>query len=182
MSKEEIWKDVVGYESILKVNDIGDIKIKSRTWLSGRWVTRTNPEKMIATSFDRKGYVTFCFNFNGKVKTLKVHRVVAQAFIPNPQNKPQVNHKDGIKTNNMVDNLEWCTMLENMRHAHSNGLIIPPKGEAHGMVKLTNKDVIEIRNKTLPIYKLAEKYKVSRSTIDNIQRGKSWKHLSIPSK
>lgn len=78
-------------------------------------------------TLEDKGYHIVCLHLNGKKKLTKVHRLVAQAFIPNPNNKPQVNHKDLDKTNNNVDNLEWVTGYENYLHAVANGVSKPQK-------------------------------------------------------
>lgn len=76
-----------------------------------RWI------KKIKWWLDRDWYINVCLSINNKVKYYKIHRLVAQAFIPNPENKPQVNHKDWNKQNNCVDNLEWCTAKENINHS-----------------------------------------------------------------
>ena len=121
---------------------------------------------------NNKGYLRIVL---GK-QTYFVHRLVAMIYIPNPNNLPQVNHKDGNKLNNSVENLEWCSNLENRQHALANGLHLT--GEQCSWAKLTEKEVIEIlKNKTIPSEILAKKYNVSKCTIEDIKHNKTWKHL-----
>ena len=105
-----------------------------------------------------------------------VHRLVAEEYIPNPENKLQVNHKDGNKLNNNVENLEWVDNKENRKHALNSGLHLC--GQKCPWSKLTEKDVIFIReNKTLTIEELADKFNVHRSTISGIINYRTWKQL-----
>lgn len=92
---------------------------------------------------DKNGYNTIGLCADSIRKLVKVHRLVAHAFIPNPENKPLVNHKNGVKTDNCVENLEWCTNLENMRHAHANGYYIE-RNKRHS--KRISKPVIDLSN------------------------------------
>lgn len=109
---EEIWKDVKGYEGRYKISNLG--RVKSLHYL------RSNKEKLLSINKSAKnGYYYVCLcNGTGRVKSAKIHRMVAEAFIPNPQNKRYINHKDGNKHNNFVGNLEWVTPLENNLHAY----------------------------------------------------------------
>ena len=117
-------------------------------------------------------------------KMMRVHRLVAEAFIPNPYKKEQVNHKNGIKTDNFVSNLEWNTRSENIRHAIDTGLLDyskrnHSKGSSNGQSKLTEIEVLEIRR----LYKtskytqieLSRLFNISRPAISDIINRKSWK-------
>jgi hypothetical protein len=117
----------------------------------------------------------------GKRISIGIHQLIARLFIPNPENKREVNHINGIKTDNRVENLEWVTPSENRAHALKNKLCIMPKGENNYASKLTEKQVIEIRNSFKgdkgEQSKMAEKYGVSVSAINLILKRKKWKHI-----
>lgn len=117
-----------------------------------------------------------------KFHHLRLHRLVAMAFIPNSDNLPEVNHKDGNKHNNCVTNLEWCTNLQNMRHAWANGLVYGLKGSKNGRSKLNESQVKEIKEKYTgkkgEITHLAKEYNVSWSLIKFIVTDKNWKHVN----
>lgn len=134
-----------------------------------------------------RGYANVCIVYDdGKRKTKQVHRLVLETFSPNPNmSELQVNHKDGIKDNNNLSNLEWVTPKENTQHAYKSGLAKPKEqsGEANKMAKLTENDVREILNiyKTefKPYVEVAKLYNVSRGTIRNIIQGKTWTHINL---
>ena len=118
-----------------------------------------------------KGYLRV--SIAGKLQF--VHRLVAEKYVPNPEGKPQVNHKDGNKLNNFATNLEWVTNSENRKHAVKNLLHLT--GEKCPWSKLTQKEVDSIRlDKTLTQKELAKKYGVAVSTIAAVKQGKSWKN------
>lgn len=118
-----------------------------------------------------KGYLRFWVG--GKHKF--VHKIVAERYIPNPENKTQVNHKDGNKLNNNVNNLEWVTNKENRTHALKHGLHIC--GEKCPWAKLAQKDVDYIReHPEIKVNELAEKYSVSNGTIRAVRNYRSWKN------
>ena len=122
-----------------------------------------------------KGYLRFAAHTENGKKLFFVHREVARRYVPNPDNKPQVNHIDGNKTNNNADNLEWVTNKENRKHAIENGL--HTMGENCPWAKLTLDDVKFIRShKEIDKGKLAELLGVSKGTISDIQSGRSWKN------
>lgn len=123
---EEVWKDIEGYEELYQISNLGRTKSLGRTiertGPKGNKFYRTYPEKILICHKDLKGYYRTNLALNGRNTTVKIHRLVAQAFIPNPENKPQVNHINGNKKDNRVENLEWTTNNENMKHAYNTGL------------------------------------------------------------
>lgn len=125
----EEWKDIAGYELYYQISDIGQVKRKD----TGK-ILKNN----IRNGYE---YVTLCMN--GQRKKFYVHRLVAIAFIPNPKSYEQVNHKDGNKSNNKVDNLEWCTQKENLMHAFRTGLNTPT---IENLIRFDRKPVIRIED------------------------------------
>lgn len=124
---EEIWKDIQGYEGLYQVSNLGRVKSLARLDTRGQRVS----EKILKLGKHRAGYFRVNLYKNGKMKQYLVHRLVALAFIPNPENKEQVNHIDGNKQNNVIENLEWCTHSENIQHAYRTGLAKGLVGENH---------------------------------------------------
>lgn len=129
-----------------------------------------------------KGYLKVRLSSNGKTKGFFVHRLVAKAFHDNPNNPPQINHKDGDKQNNYYLNLEWCDASHNIRHAINSGLIKPKLGLMNPRAsKLTENEVLEIRQHILTREftrdMLCRKYGVSVHVVKDIRSNRSWKHL-----
>lgn len=116
--EEETWKDVVGYENLYEVSSFGRIKSKGKTvtYSQGKMVEYPSVIRKIEVH-KLNGYCYIGFRLNKKSSKHRVHRLVAIAFIPNPKNLPQINHKDFNKTNNHVGNLEWCDAFHNQQHA-----------------------------------------------------------------
>lgn len=115
----EIWKPVVGLEGIYEISNLGNVKSIDRITIGINGIKQHRKGKMLSFHYNRKGYKRVQL---GKYGVKVVHQLVAKAFIPNPENKPQVNHIDGNKENNSSDNLEWVTMKENLDHAWREGL------------------------------------------------------------
>ena len=118
----EEWKDIEGYEGYYQISNMGRVKSLERTVWNGRGYQKV-PEKILKGMDNGKGYLRVELCKEGKVKTCRIHRLVAMAFIPNPNNLPEVNHKDKIRTNNKVENLEWCTTKYNIVYSQAKAVI-----------------------------------------------------------
>lgn len=121
----EEWKDIKGYEGIYQISNKGRVKSLNRIDLRGNKVN----EKIREGTIDNTGYKIISLSKNGKEKKYSIHRLVAQAFLPNPNNLPVVNHKDENKLNNNVENLEWCTQEYNVKYSLSKKIICLETGE-----------------------------------------------------
>lgn len=158
------WKDVEGYEGFYKVSEDGR-------------VFSIRADRELTLDSDKDGYQLTTLSLRGITRRFRVHRLVASAFLDNPNGYAIVNHKDGIKYNNVVSNLEWCTHLHNNLHALSTGLKVQPKGEDSFHSKLTNNSADEIKEDILSGMRydiIAEKHDISPSTISMINTGKRW--------
>lgn len=126
---------------------------------------------------NRDGYSLVCIDG----KQLKRHRIIAAAFIPNPENHPVVNHKNAIKTDNSVENLEWCSIAHNVRHAFRNGLMVRHKGSRNAASKLKEADVVEIKRllrEGVTMTAIGKMFNVTIHCIFRIKKGFNWGYLT----
>jgi hypothetical protein len=178
----EEFRDVIGYEGIYQVSNIGTVKSLRRvvTTSSGRQVTiHACIRKPVIDEF---GYVRYKLNNSTKHKNIRAHNLVANAFLPEkPTKKHEPNHKNGIKTDNRVENLEWVTRSENVLHAFRIGLKVAARvrGEKHGRSKLTTKEVLEIRGLAgeYSCSIIGGLYKISKSQVSSIINRQKWTHI-----
>jgi len=177
----EVWKDIKGYEGYYQVSSLGYVKSLSKTIIRKDGKPLNVKGGLLKQNLQRSGYqyVKLC-SHDGQI-SYSVHRLVAKAFKSNPENKPQVNHINGIKTDNRAKNLEWCTAKENVQHSIAMGLHNNYGGENSPFAKLTENQVIEIRNKYIPhrytAKKLANEYNISEGGIRAIIYRESWKNI-----
>jgi len=174
---EEIWKPVKNYEGLYEVSNFGRVKALSRKWVTG-WnnVTRAHSEFLLKPRTTRAGYLAVTLSKNKKASHHSVHRLVLQAFCGNSD--LDCNHRDGVKTNNYLENLEYCTTRENILHAYKIGLK-SNKGEKGSGAKLADDIVRNIRKNKFNLSKkeFAACFDVSVSTIKMILSNKSWTHV-----
>lgn len=181
---EEIWKDIQGFEGFYQASNLGRIKSLERIvpHTRGNCPTVTVQEKILSIYVAKNGYSRVCLHKGGRGngKVYRVHRLVANAFIPNPENKPDINHKNAIKHDNRLENIEWSTEKENINHAFANGLHKSRANFANSNCKVTKQQVIEIK-KLLELgytgVEIHDKLQVSVDTISRIKTGKSFVNI-----
>lgn len=178
----EIWQPIKGYEGYYEVSNLGRVRSLDRYVHKNNGSVQFWKGRVCALWTDKNGYKALSLRKNHTDSFRRVCRLVAETFIPNPENKPTVNHINGIKDDDRVENLEWNTYSENMQHAYDTKLNENPKGEDHHLVKITEEDVKTIRE----IYasgkmnqrELAELYGLRQPAISRIIHKKRWKHIS----
>jgi hypothetical protein len=178
MDNLEVWLDIKGYEGHYQVSSFGRVKSLERISIFNN-STGLKKEKILSDYNCGKGYRKVKLCKDTIEKSFRVHRLVAEFYLSNPEAKSEVNHINGIKDDNRVENLEWCTSSENTIHALNNKLKISQKGSEHGMSKLTEKDVLEIRKigRSKGLKEVSKIYKVSESLISNVLLNKIWNHV-----
>jgi len=162
----EVWKQIKDYPCYM-VSDLGRVKS-----------LKFDKEKILKGGIDTRGYRMVPLRNDKGRKTILIHRIVAFAFLDIVDGKNCVNHKDGNKTNNVLNNLEWCTQKENVKHSYQNGLCKSKEGNSNGRALLDEKKVLEIRSKqTSKVCDLAREYNVSWSCIKSIILKQTWTHI-----
>jgi len=167
----EQWRDIGGYEGVYQVSDHGRVRRTGR----GRGA---KVGRILRPSLSR-GYPHVQLYMHQQQDTRRIHRLVAEAFLPNPRGCEDVNHKNGDKADNSVDNLEWCTRSENHRHAFRTGIRKRQVGEDASGAKLMWAEVGKIRDRYATGHyswrELAELFHVTHTTIGNIVRNRTWR-------
>lgn len=181
----EIWKDVQNFVGKYQVSNCGRVRSLPRVIDNGKGWRKPYPGVVLKPKEMKTGYQQVTL---GRHKYATIHRLVAQAFLENPNGFREVNHKDGVKTNNHVENLEWCSRHLNIRHAMKNGLYDEARksqakavgGVQNYLAKLNDSRVKEIRQKHkqgFGLTMLAKEYGVTIWTIRDVVNNKSWRHV-----
>lgn len=177
----EVWLPIKGFEGSYEVSNLGRVRSLDRVIkrIGGR--QRSYHGQDIKPTITNNGYPMIgLYSLDRSVWRTTVHRLVAIAFIDNPDKKSDVNHVDGIKTNNEASNLEWTTTSENISHAFRIGLSAAKKGVDNSNAKLTPdliKKAMQLKQSGVSMRAIARMFGVTSTTVRNALSGKSWKHL-----
>lgn len=174
----EVW-ETISVAPFFMISNFRRIKCKSRK-VKTRNGDRLIYEKLLTKRINKQtGYWEVGLTVSkANQKYFLVHRMVAKAFIPNPKNYPQVNHKDLDRSNDAIDNLEWCTQSQNANHAKENGRYIGVKGEKNKLSKLTKDKVVRIYFDNREYSQIANDYKICIGTVGRIKSKRTWEHIT----
>lgn len=167
------WKDIIGYEGLYQVSNTGLVKSLSRAVKSvhsNKWYTKQDRILKPEITLKGLGYYRVQLCKDCIINKIPVHRIVAMTFILNPENKPQVNHIDGNKLNNHVENLEWATASENVQHAFDTGLNIPSLSSTYipEQIRILVRSEYIKGSKKFGCIAIGEKYGIGKQTVLNI--------------
>lgn len=180
--RDDLWFDIPEFEGFYKIKKNGDVKSLERIVKTKGGGSRVKKELILRPGKTAKGYFSVELCKNGIGKSISIHRLIGITFISNIENKPQINHKNGVKTDNRIDNLEWVTPAENMQHAFKTGLCDSSGiiGEKNGQAKLKLSQVLDIKRllegSNFLQKDIAVMFGVSKWTISKIKRGVTWSH------
>lgn len=162
----ESFRDIIGYESHYEISNLGRVRNKR----TGRF---------IVTKQGKLGYPKVNLWKSNKYKTILIHRLIGIHFIPNPLNYKEINHIDGNRTNNSIENLEWVSRKQNCIHAVETGLV--PLGQARRNSKLTNAQAMEIyklsHSGTMKRQEIANMFQISTTQVSQIKNKREWRHI-----
>lgn len=178
----EIWKDVIGYKGLYQVSNLGNVKSIVGIRLDKRGRFYKMPVKILKPQWDRGGYFHVSLYKNKKVSHKLIHKLVLEAFVSPCPTGYYGNHKDGNRTNNNLDNLEWCTPGENNLHAFRvlKRKPVCVSGEKNWNAKITNGDVMlarQLRKSGFTYQQIADKLGIVKSHAKRVVDGDSWKHI-----
>ena len=178
---KETWRPIPGYEETHEVSNLGRVRSLSKVICTKNGRIKNLKGRILKQYLNPKGtgyFKVWLCRGNHDNKQFSVHRLVAMAFVENPNSKPQVNHMDCNSRNNKAVNLEWVTPSEQIQHAYDNGLItLDRRGVKNSQSKITPDDVRVIRRAEKSKADLAAQFGISISQIERIQRRVMWNHV-----
>lgn len=180
----EVWRAISGFEGSHEVSNMGRVRTIEREWIgvtpTGHAARRKVKPRVVKQRISENGYMRAALCVDGKAHSVLTHRLVATAFVPAEYERAQVNHKNGDKTDNRVENLEWSNGSHNQLHAIETGLVRVRRGTERGMAKLTDDKVREIRRLIaagMVQRRIAEQFGVAPCKITMIKQGAAWSHV-----
>jgi Mor family transcriptional regulator len=174
---KEMWMDIKEWEDYYQISTFGRVKSLPHP-KKGNWGnTVITKKRILSPGMAKNGYLRVQLCKDGIQTSSYIHRLVAVHFVQNLYNKPEINHKKGVKTDNRKHRLEWVTKKEQSRHALRTGLI-KNIAENHNWAKLTNEQALKIFHSNLSVPKLAKLYNISQSNIYDIKRGMGWRSVT----
>lgn len=184
---KEVYKPIKDFEGKYEISNFGNVKsLARRVRNTTRNTTRELPEIILSPKVGTSGYLEVTLNTPTYSKTKRIHRLIAEHFLPLVEDKNVINHKDGNKLNNSISNLEWVTQAENAKHAFDTGLnkssvLSGSKGSKHPNTVLTEKLVLKIRNSHSVIRSIKNLVilypEITKSTLGKIVYRQTWKHI-----
>jgi len=178
-SLNEEWRDVVGFEALYQVSSLGRVRSCDRVIYDNRGYSKSRKSRLLSPTIDKYGYYKLHLSKNDVRGYFTIHVLVAKAFIGDRPDGLQVNHINGVKTDNRPENLEYVTGSRNIVHAQDMGL--KPVGSRCWQAKLSESDVSTIKaliRQGVNIIEIADRYGVVKQTISSIKQGVTWKHVS----
>jgi len=174
----EKWRDIKGYENYYQVSNIGNVRSLDRT--VPHPVMGFKKGKPCKQHPNHNGYMRVGLHKLGNREQEFVHKLVGQAFVSNPNSKPQINHIDGDKLNNNVENIEWCTNKENCIHASNLGLRNPVRGIEHHNAKMNPEKVKDLRKKRdegWSYKQLCDLFGITKGVVGQIYHKRTWAYV-----
>lgn len=175
----EVWYDIFGFDGLYSVSNFSRVKSLKKRVKRKDGIMIFLGERLVGVHKTKDGYLMARISKDNKASNILIHRAIAMAVIPNPNSLPEVNHKDGVKTNNLPLNLEWVSHKNNMLHAAATNLFKDmPRGVSVWCASLSETDVLMIFGSKEPYPKIAKQYGVTVSTVCSIKTGKTWNHVT----